>query len=96
MASPLKSGKQAVDLAAQAARPSKIRRDPPATAKVKQLSIEDRDDRDRRLAAAGILAFAFAILVIVVAFGSWAGWTPSQYTVVIGETGADRDQPAGE
>ena len=88
MASPLKSGKEAVNLAAQAARPSKIRRDPPATkAKVMQLSIEDRDDRDRRLAAVGILVFAFAILVIVVAFGSWAGWTPSQYTVEI------KDQP---
>ena len=88
MASPLKSGKEAVNFAAQAARPSKIRRDPPATkAKVTQLSIEDRDDRDRRLAAVGILVFAFAILVIVVAFGSWAGWTPSQYTVEI------KDQP---
>ena len=92
MASPLKSGKRAVDLAAKGAPGSRIRRDPPP--KVKQLSIEDRDDRDRRLAVIGIATFALAITIIILAFGSWSGWSPSQYTVVIGETQADRGQPA--
>ena len=85
MASPLKSAKPTINLAAKGVRVSKIRRDPPP--KVKQLSIEDRDDRDRRMAAVGIIAFALAILVIVLAFGSWSGWSPSQYTVEI------KDQP---
>jgi hypothetical protein len=79
MASPLKAGKKTVDLAGKGVRVSKIRRDPPP--KVKELSIEDRDDRDRRLAFIGVITFALAIVVLVIAFGSWAGWSPSQYTV---------------
>jgi hypothetical protein len=86
MASPLKPGKQPVKLAGEAPRVSKIRRDPPPV--VKPVSIEARDDRDRRLAAVGILVFALAIVVLVIAFGSWAGWSPSQYTVDIKSNGA--------
>ena len=78
MASPLKSGKAPVDLAAQG-RPSRIRRDPPPVAR--KTVVPDRDETDRRTAAIGILTFALAIVVIVLAFGGWAGWSPSDYTV---------------
>jgi hypothetical protein len=79
MASPLNSGKQTVDLAPGAPRVSKIRRDPPPL--VKKTVVPDRDGQDRRLAAVGIIAFALAIVVLIIAIGSWAGWSPSQYTV---------------
>lgn len=79
MAKPLSTAKQSVDLAATGPRVSKIRRDPPPV--VTRLSIADRDDRDRRLAAVGILAFAIAIVVIVVAIGSYNGWSPSDHVV---------------
>ena len=79
MASPLKTGKQAVDLAASSVRVSKIRRDPPPVKN--EVSIADRDDRDRRLAFIGVVAFAIAIVALIIALGNWAGWSPSQYTV---------------
>jgi hypothetical protein len=79
MASPLASGKRTVDLAAKDVRVSKIRRDPPPL--VKKTVVPDRDGSDRRLAAVGIIAFALAIVVLIIAIGSWAGWSPSQYTV---------------
>ena len=81
MASPLKPGKATVDLAAKDARVSKIRRDPPPPRK--PVSIVDRDDRDRRWAAIGIVAFAIAIVAIVIGIGSYNGWSPSQHTVSI-------------
>ena len=83
MARPAKSGKQAVDLAAQAARPSKIRRDPPPVAR--KTVVPDREHVDRRAVAIGIVSFGLAIVVIVLAFGNWAGWSPSQYTIKIEE-----------
>lgn len=80
MAKPLKSAKQTVDLAGGGnVRVSKIRRDPPP--KARQLSIEDRDERDRRLAAIGVVAFAIAIVLILVGFASYRGWSPSQVVV---------------
>jgi hypothetical protein len=79
MASPLKTGKKSVDLAAPAVRGSRIRRDPPP--KLKQITIEERNERDRRMAIIGIVAFALAIFVITIGFTSWAGWSPSQYTI---------------
>lgn len=81
MASPLKSGKQPVSLAAGAPRVSKIRRDPPPA--VRQTVVPDRDETDRRAAAVGIIVFALAVLVAVVGLGSWAGWSPSQYEIHI-------------
>lgn len=94
MAAPLQ--KKSVNLGARGARVSRIRRDPPPVAK-KETAAFDREERDRRNVAIGIISFGLAIVVIVFAFGSWAGrWSPSHYTVVVGETGADREQPAGE
>ena len=79
MASPLK--KQSVDLASP--RMSRIRRDPPPPPK--KTVVVDRDDYDRRTAAIGVVAFALAIVVILVGFASYNGWSPKEYTVHIVE-----------
>lgn len=73
-----KPGKNTVELHG-AARPSRIRRDPPRPEK--KTLVPDRGELDRRTVAIGIVAFALVIVVIVIAFGSWAGWSPSQYTI---------------
>ena len=75
----MKSGKQAVDLAAGSVRVSKIRRDPPPV--VKPLSIEDRDERDRRMAFVGVILFALAVVVITIGLASYNGWSPSDEVV---------------
>lgn len=81
MASPIRTAKQPVVLAAPGPRVSRIRRDPPPIAK--QTVVPDRDERDRWAAVIGILTFTLAIVAIIVAFGSWAGWSPSQYNIHI-------------
>ena len=78
MASPLQTGKQAVDLAASGARVSKIRRDPPP--KVKEVTVADRDERDARIVVIGVLLFAVALLIAIVGLSSALGWSPRQYT----------------
>ena len=93
MASPLQNRKASVNLAAKGAPGSRIRRDPPPIAK--KTVVPDRDEIDRRAVAIGIITFALAILVIVFAFGGWAGWSPSQYTVKLGDGTVTR-QPAEE
>ena len=79
MAKPLKTGKQSVDLASREARPSKIRRDPPP--KVKELVIRDPRELERRDVVIGVLVFALAIFVIILAAGSYWGWSPRDYTI---------------
>ena len=79
MASPLKTGKQSVNLAAGEVRISKIRRDPPPA--VKELVVRDPHERNRQDVVVGVLAFALAIFVIMLAFAIYSGWTPRQYTV---------------
>ena len=64
MASPLKTGKQSVKLGPNGARVSRIRRDPPPVAK-KETATFDREERDRRAVAIGILSFAFAIVAAI-------------------------------
>jgi len=81
MASPLKTAKKSVNLATPAPRVSKIRRDPPPV--VKEKILVDPEERDRRDVILGVVTFALAIFVIIFAFGSYAGWSPSQYTVEI-------------
>ena len=78
MAKPLSTTKATVNLAAKGPPGSRIRRDPPP--KPKQLSIEDRDDRDRRLAFVGVIAFALGIVVAIVGLASYQGWSPSEVT----------------
>ncbi len=82
MASPLPSAKQPVRLGAAAAdskygRGSRIRRDPPPLAKADPLI--DRDERDRRTVAIGIITFTLAIVVVLLAVASYSGWSPRDY-----------------
>ena len=76
MARPLATEKKSVNLASSGPRVSRIRRDPPPAVKEK---VVDLDERDRQDAVVGILAFTFAILVIILAVSSYAGWSPAQY-----------------
>ena len=79
MASPLQPGKQTVDLAAPAVRASRIRREPPPPAK--PLTIADRDEINQRAVVMGVLIFALALFAIILGFGSFAGWSPGEYTL---------------
>ena len=79
MASPLKTGKQSVNLASPRAPGSRIRRDPPPA--VKEVVVHDPEERDQWVVAIGVLTFALAIFVIIIGFASYSGWSPTQYTV---------------
>ena len=79
MARPLKAGKQTVDMAAPAVRGSRIRRDPPP--KLKEISIHDRDEHNRRMAMIGVAAFTIALMLILAGVSAWTGWSPRQYVV---------------
>lgn len=81
MASPIKTGKQPVVLAAPGARVSRIRRDPPPIAKT--TVVPDRDERDRWAAVIGIVTFTLAVVAIIVGAVAYAGWSPSQYNIHI-------------
>jgi hypothetical protein len=78
MARPLPTGKKSVNLASSGVRVSRIRRDPPP--KVKEKFVDPKE-RERRDTVIGVLAFTFAILVIMLAFASYSGWSPRQYTL---------------
>jgi hypothetical protein len=78
MASPLPTAKQTVNLAAPGSRGSRIRRDPPP--KIKEISIADRNERDRRSVLVGIVMSAAAVIAILVGISSYSGWSPRQYT----------------
>jgi hypothetical protein len=80
MASPNPTGKQSVNLASSGPRVSRIRRDPPPVVKEK---VVHPDEIDRRAVAIGVLTFALAIFVIILAFGSYSGWSPANYTIHI-------------
>ena len=79
MASPISKAKQPIQFAPDGTRISRIRREPPPVAK--KTLVPDRAELDRRTVPVGIIAFALAIVLAVVGFGSFAGWSPSQYTV---------------
>ena len=81
MASPLKTGKQSVNLASPDVRVSRIRRDPPPAAKEKV--VLPPGERDRWDVVIGVLAFALAFCIIFLAFVSYSGWSPRQYTVTV-------------
>jgi hypothetical protein len=81
MAQPLNSAKQTVDLAAPAVRGSRIRREPPA--RVKEIPIRDREERERLMVIAGVVLFACALVALLVGIASAAGWSPSAYDVHI-------------
>ena len=71
MASPLKSGKQSVNLATPAPRVSRIRRDPVPLAKEKE--VRDPRERERSDVLIGVTAFALAIFVIILGFSNYYG-----------------------
>ena len=87
MASPQPTAKQTVNLATNPApaapRVSRIRRDPPPAVKPAKIVL-DPDEREQRDVAVGILAFALAIFVLTIAFASYWGWSPAEYTVQMG------------
>jgi hypothetical protein len=78
MASSPKTGKKSVNLATSGPRVSRIRRDPPPKVVEKEV---DLDVIDRRDVVIGVLAFALAVFVITLAFSSYSGWSPTEYTV---------------
>lgn len=78
MATPLKSGKQSVNLASPP-RVSKIRRDPPP--KLKEIVIRDRDEHNRRMAAIGIAAFTLALMIIILGIAAYTGHSPREYVL---------------
>jgi hypothetical protein len=87
MALPLPSTKKAVDLAGGPRRVgSRIRRNPPPPPQ-KKLSAGEIREREAWVVGIGIVAVALAITVIAVAVGHWAGWSPSDYQIVIEDRG---------
>jgi hypothetical protein len=82
MAQPLHSGKQAVDLASAGPRVSRIRRDPPPAVKETLVELEESD---QTIVVVGVLVFALAIFVLVLAFGIYSTWSPSEYTIELND-----------
>lgn len=84
MARPLPTAKQSVSLAsadygsANPGRVSRIRRDPPPPAP--EIVVAERNERDARMVAVGVITFALALVVIGMALMSYVGWSPRQYT----------------
>ena len=82
MASPLNTGKQTVDLATSAApavRGSRIRREPPPPER--KTLVMGRGERDQNTVVIGVLVFALAIFILILAFAGYtgSGWTPANY-----------------
>ncbi|MEO6436637.1 MAG: hypothetical protein ABIP55_12875 [Tepidisphaeraceae bacterium] len=89
MARPHPTAKPSVNLASSGPRVSRIRRDPPPA--VKKKIVLEPEEREQWDVIVGILAFALAIFVITLAFGSYSAWSPREYTVEIncGSSGSD-------
>jgi hypothetical protein len=85
MAAPLQTGKSTVKLGPGGVRVSRIRRDPPPVAK--KTVIPDRNEQDRRNVPIGIIVFTLALVVVIVAIGSFAGWSPRQVTLEVDDRG---------
>lgn len=81
MASPLRTAKPSVNLAARRAPGSRIRRDPPPVAR--QAAVVDPEERDRRMVLIGVVTFAIALSAIIVGWSSSAGWSLSDYTIEV-------------
>jgi hypothetical protein len=82
MARPSRSAKQTVDLAGGGPKVSRIRRDPPPPPPKKVTPGELRE-REAKVILAGLFAAGLAIALILFQIGQWAGWSPSDYTIVI-------------
>ena len=81
MASPLQTGKQSIDLASNAVRGSRIRRDPVPIEK--ELVIADLEGRDARMVLIGVVTFALAIVVASLGQMAAGGWTAKEYTLPV-------------
>lgn len=79
MAKLLLPRRKTVDLSAPVQRVSRIRRDPPPP--VKEVSAVDIKEQDARTITIGIISFALALVVILLAIGNGADWSPSHYTI---------------
>ena len=94
MTRPSPSGKKAVNLASSAAskpapagpRVSRIRRDPPPRVR-ETVVVVDTEEREQWAVIVGILAFALAIFVLVLAFGIYSAWSPREYAVEVRSEG---------
>lgn len=84
MAAPLPS-KKAVDLSA-APRVSRIRRDPPPKVVEKTVTKAELRQREAWQVAIGITAMTLALFIVLMAVGRWAGWSLSDYMIVVRET----------
>ena len=62
---------------------SRIRRDPPPAVKETLVQIEESD---QTIVVVGVIAFALAIFVLVLAFGVYSAWSPSEYTIELNDT----------
>lgn len=82
MTRPLPSGKRTVDLAGGPRKVSRIRRDPPPPPPRKVTPGELRS-QEAKVILVGLAAAALAIALILVQIGQWAGWSPTDYTIVI-------------
>ncbi|WP_114227691.1 MULTISPECIES: hypothetical protein [Sphingomonas] len=86
MAAPLPTAKKSVDLAASGGvRMSRVRRDPPPVQKEKTLTRAELREREAWALGLGIGAVTVAIFVLLVAFSRWAGWSLSDYVIVLRE-----------
>lgn len=84
MAAPLPTAKKPVDLAqGGGVRVSRVRRDPPPKVKDKSLTRAELREREAWTVAIGITAVALALFVILVAVSRWAGWSLSDYEIII-------------
>ena len=86
MASPHPTAKATVNLASNQAsagpRVSRIRRDPPPAVVKRELDL-DPEEREQWAVAVGVLTFALAIFVIVLALGSYTGRSPAGYAIEV-------------
>ena len=79
MSKPFNPGRQSVEL-----RPSKIRREPPPAAPVRQTVLPDDSEREGWVVAIGVLAFALAITILIFwisDYTSSSGEPPAPITV---------------
>ena len=83
MAKVLPTSKQSVDLASSGPKVSRIRRDPPTP--VKPIEAVDIEERESWTIAIGVMSFALALFVVVLALSAAAGWSPSQYSLNLKE-----------
>lgn len=82
MSRPLRSAKQTVDLATRGPKVSRIRRDPPPPPPRKVTPGELRS-REAKVIVIGLLAAAIAVALVLFQVSQWAGWSPSDYVIVL-------------